>query len=149
MREWGVNSIYLPKNAIGCSEAAWLNTKRYVPPVRTSTSHETKDIPHDFGAHHRLSNSGLVQASNRICAGPWKVRVTTSSRSDFRSTVVGFFIGAHFLFFRTSTLSSRFNDSTILSNSSKRASQSWRHLSTHAASSSRRRRPSFRVSTQP
>jgi hypothetical protein len=32
MREWGVTSIYLPKNAIGYSEAAWLNTKRYVPP---------------------------------------------------------------------------------------------------------------------
>src|SRR6516164_7807161 len=92
MREWGVTSIYLPKNAIGCSEAAWLNKKRYVPPVRTSASQEMKDIPNDFGAHHRLSNSGLVQASNTMCAGPLKVRVTTSSRSDFRSTVVGFFM---------------------------------------------------------
>src|SRR4051812_21679096 len=128
MREGGVTSIYLPKNAMGCSEAGWLNTKRYVPPVRTSASHETKEIPNDFGAHHCLSNSGLVQASNTMCAGPLKVRVTTSSRSDFRSTVVGFFIGAHFLIFRPSTFSS-FNSATILSNSSKRASQSRRYLS--------------------
>src|SRR5215813_5466166 len=52
-----------------------------------------KDTPNDFGAHHRLSSSGLVQASNTMRAGPLKVRVTTSSRSDFRSTVVRFFIG--------------------------------------------------------
>src|SRR3954451_16761510 len=50
-----------------------------------------KDIPNDFGAHHRLSSSGLVQASNSMRAGALKVRVTTSSRSDFRSTVVRFF----------------------------------------------------------
>src|SRR5271157_4764048 len=90
---YGVTSIYLPKNAIGCSEAAWPNTKRYVPPVRTSVSQEMKDIPNDFGAHHRLSSSGLVHASNTMRAGPLKVRVTTSSRSDFRSTVVRFFMG--------------------------------------------------------
>src|SRR5579884_301167 len=124
MREGGVTSIYLPKNAIGCSEAGWLNTKRYAPPVRTSASHETKDIPNDFGAHHCLSNSGLVQASNTMCAGPSKVRVTTNSRSDFRSTVVGLFIGAHFLIFYPSIFSSL--SATILSNSSKRASQSRR-----------------------
>src|ERR1700733_3729617 len=52
-----------------------------------------KDIPNDFGAHHRLSASGLVQASNTMRAGALKVRVTTSSRSDFRSTVVRFFMG--------------------------------------------------------
>src|SRR5262245_42530125 len=92
-RECGVTSIYLPKNAIGCSDEAWQNTKRYVPPVRTSASQERKDIPHDFGAHHRLSSSGLVHASNTIRAGPLKVRVTTSSCSDFRSTVVRFFMG--------------------------------------------------------
>src|SRR5579863_8661080 len=51
-----------------------------------------KDIPKDFGAHHRLSRSGLVQASNTMRAGALKVRVTTSSRSDFRSTVVRFFV---------------------------------------------------------
>src|SRR5215217_1960878 len=52
-----------------------------------------KDTPNDFGAHHRLSSSGFVQASNTMRAGPSKVRVTTSSRSDFRSTVVRFFMG--------------------------------------------------------
>src|SRR3954451_384493 len=47
----------------------------------------------DFGTHHCLNSSGLVHASNTMRAGPLKVRVTTSSRSDFRSTVVRFFIG--------------------------------------------------------
>src|ERR1700753_1079434 len=92
-REGGVTSMYLPKNAIGCSEEARLNTKRYVPPVRTSASQERKDTPNDFGVHHRLSSSGLVHASNTMRGGPLKVRVTTSSRSDFRSTVVRFFMG--------------------------------------------------------
>src|SRR5271155_1295492 len=84
--------MYLPKNAIGF-EAPWPNTKRYVPPTRTSASQESSDTPVDFGAHHRLSSSGLVHASNTMRAGPLKVRVTTSSRSDFRSTVVRFFMG--------------------------------------------------------
>src|ERR1700737_1033255 len=75
------------------SEAPWPNTKRYVPPTRTSASQESSDMPTDLGAHHRLSSSGLVHASNTMRAGPLKVRVTTSSRSDFRSTVVGFFTG--------------------------------------------------------
>src|SRR5215831_17912914 len=57
-----------------------------------------KDTPNDFGAHHRLSSSGLVQASNTMRAGPLKVRVTTSSRSDFRSTAVRFFMSAGSLF---------------------------------------------------
>src|ERR1043166_6225671 len=50
------------------------------------------DTPIDFGAHHRMNSSGLVHASNTMRAGPLKVRVTTSSRSDFRSTVVRFFM---------------------------------------------------------
>src|SRR5262245_65722362 len=49
-------------------------------------------MPIDFGTHHRLNNSGLVHASNTMRAGPLKVRVTTISRSDFRSTVVAFFM---------------------------------------------------------
>src|SRR5262245_23679559 len=77
---------------MGSEEAGWLNTKRHVPPKRTSTSHARRDTPNDFGTHHRLNSSGLVHASNTIRAGPLKVRVTTSSRSDFRSTVVRFFI---------------------------------------------------------
>src|SRR6202453_3193296 len=91
-RECGVTSMYLPKNAIGF-EASWPNSKRYLPPTRTSASQESSDTPVDLGAHHRLSSSGLVHASNTMRAGPLKVRVTTSSRSDFRSTVVRFFMG--------------------------------------------------------
>ena len=45
-------------------------------------------MPNDFGTHQRLNSSGLVHASNTMRAGALKVRVTTSSRSDFRSTVV-------------------------------------------------------------
>src|SRR3954454_1773887 len=92
-RECGVTSMYLPKNSIGCSEEAWPNTKRYVPPARTSASQERKDTPNDFGAHHRMSSSGLVHASNTMRAGALKVRVVTSSRSDFRSVVVWFLTG--------------------------------------------------------
>src|SRR6202162_5122241 len=75
------------------SPAPWPNTKRYVPPTRTSASQASSDMPVYFGAHHRLISSGLVHASNTMRTGPLKVRVTTSSRSDFRSTVVRFFMG--------------------------------------------------------
>src|SRR5512147_2448917 len=91
-RECGVTSMYLSKNAIGF-EAPWPNSRRYLPPTRTSASQKSRVTPVDFGAHHRLSSSGLVHASNTMRAGPLKVRVTTSSRSDFRSTVVRFFMG--------------------------------------------------------
>src|SRR6187200_3371207 len=90
-RECGITSLYRPKNAMGSGE--WLNTKRYVPPTRISISQESRDRPVDFGTHHRLNSSGLVHASNTMRAGPLTVRVTTSSRSDFRSTVVRFFMG--------------------------------------------------------
>src|ERR1700732_4734172 len=89
-RECGVTSMYLPQNSTGCSEAAWPNTKRYLPPARASASQERKDTPNDFGAHQRFSSSGLVQASNRMRAGALKFCVTTSSRSDLRSTVMRF-----------------------------------------------------------
>src|SRR5678816_2026495 len=88
-REGGVTSRYVPKNAI----ASCSNSRRYLPPTRTSISQERRDMPIDFGAHHRLNSAGLVHASNTMRAGPLKVRVTTSSRSDFRSTVVRFFMG--------------------------------------------------------
>src|SRR5450432_4612291 len=39
-----------------------------------------------------MISSGFVHASNTMRAGPSKVRVATSSRSDFRSTVVRLFI---------------------------------------------------------
>src|SRR6185436_14464953 len=92
-RECGATSMYLPKNSAGF-EASWPNTKRYLPPTRTSISQERRNMPIDFGTHHCLNSSGLVHASNTRRAGPLKVRVTTSSRSDFRSTVVRFFMGA-------------------------------------------------------
>src|SRR6476646_9443732 len=88
-RECGVTSRYVPKNAI----ASGSNSRRYLPPTRTSISQERRDMPSDFGAHHRMNSSGLVHASNTMRAGPLKVRVTTSSRSDCRSTVVRFFMG--------------------------------------------------------
>src|SRR6185436_12706407 len=90
-RECGVTSLYVPKNA--AFEPSWLNSRRYRPPTRTSISQESRDIPIDFGTHHRLNSSGLVHASNTMRAGPLNVRVTTISRSDFRSTVVRFFMG--------------------------------------------------------
>src|SRR6478735_1131983 len=90
-RECGTTSLYVPKNA-DC-ESPYANSKRYLPPTRTSISQESRDIPIDFGTHHCLNSLGLVHASNTRRAGPLKVRVTTSSRSDFRSTVVTFFMG--------------------------------------------------------
>src|SRR5262245_64617464 len=91
-RECGVTSRYLPKNALP-SEPFWPNTNRYVPPTRASSSQERRGTPNDFGTHHRLSSSGLVNASKTMRAGPLMVRVTTTSRSDCRSTVVRFFTG--------------------------------------------------------
>src|SRR6188472_171379 len=88
-REGGVTSRYVPKNAI----PAGSNVRRYLPPTRTSISHDRRDMPIDFGTHHRWNSSGLVHASNTMRAGPLKVRVTTSSRSDFRATVVRFVMG--------------------------------------------------------
>src|SRR5215471_10909477 len=67
--------------------------KRYLPPTRTSISQERRTMSIDFGTHHCLNSSGLVHASNTMRAGALKVRVTTTSRSDFRSAVVRFFIG--------------------------------------------------------
>src|SRR5262245_52417568 len=87
-RECGVTSTYLPKNSSFSP-----NTRRYPPPVRTSISQVRRTMPIDFGTHHCLNSSGLVHASNTMRAGALKVRVTTSSRSDFRSTVVRFFMG--------------------------------------------------------
>ena len=74
-------------------EASWRNTKRYLPPTRTSISQESRVIPDDFGTHHLLNSSALVHASNTRRGGPLTVRVTTISRSDFRSTAVRFFAG--------------------------------------------------------
>src|SRR3954451_9913699 len=101
-RECGATSMYRPKNAIGCSEEGWPITRRYVPPVRTSSPQEMTDTPNDFGTHQRLNSSGLVHASNTMRAGPLTVRVTTNSRSDFRSTSVRCFMGVRSLSFLAS-----------------------------------------------
>src|SRR5690606_41550254 len=60
-----------------------------------------KVIPNDFGAHQRISSSGLVHASNTMRAVALKVRVTTSSRS-MRSTLVRPFASASPLSFLAS-----------------------------------------------
>src|SRR5687768_11277568 len=75
------------------SESPWRKTRRYCPPTRQSISHDNKESPNDFGTHQRSKSSGLIHASNTTRAGPSKDRVTTSSRSDFRSTVARFFMG--------------------------------------------------------
>src|SRR3954453_7458812 len=88
-RECGVTSRYVPKKAIPSGS----NSRRYLPPTRRSISQERRDMPIDFGSHPRMNSSGLVHASKTMRAGPLKVRVTTSSRSDVRSTIVRFFMG--------------------------------------------------------
>src|SRR4029453_6140142 len=88
-REGGVTSRYVPKNATPSGS----NSRRYLPPTRTSISQERRDMSIDFGTHHCLNSSGVVHASNTMRAGALKIRVTTISRSDFRSTVVPFFMG--------------------------------------------------------
>src|SRR5436305_11502795 len=53
-------------------------------------SHESSDGAIAFGTHQRLNNSGLLHSSKTMCGGALNVRVTTSSRSDLRSTAVRF-----------------------------------------------------------
>src|SRR5436309_731806 len=57
--------------------------------------------PEDFGVHQRLNSSGLVHAWYTMRAGALNIRVTTSSRSDVRSTAVllsfSFFASIKFL----------------------------------------------------
>src|SRR3954452_29027 len=80
-------------------EEGWPNSRRYLPPTRTSISQDSRDAPEDFGAHQRLNSSGFVHASNTMRAGALKARVTTSSRSDLRSAVVRLLLGAGSLSF--------------------------------------------------
>ncbi len=54
-------------------------------------------MPAPFGTHHRRNRSGWLHALNTIGGGASNVRVTTSSRSDFRSTVVRFCAAAELL----------------------------------------------------
>src|SRR5215510_3471162 len=85
MREGGVTSRYLPKKSMPLPKP-----RRYLPPVRTSISQERSVMPIDLGTHHFWNSSGLDHASNTRRAGASNVRVTTSSQSDFRCTVVRF-----------------------------------------------------------
>ena len=96
-------------------------------------------MPIDFGTHHLWNSSGFDQASNTRRGRAVERRVTTSSRSDLRSTVVRFVAAASLSFLRPSSFSFRFSSSTTLSSSSNRASQSWWYVSIHAATSSSRR----------
>src|SRR5262245_15138936 len=73
--------------------------RRYLPPVRTSISQDLSVMPIERGTHQRLNNSGLLQASNTRRGGASNIRVTTTSRSDFRSTVVRLFAAAALLSF--------------------------------------------------
>src|SRR3954447_2567017 len=73
-RACGTTSLYVPKNA--ARESPCANSKRYLPPTRTSISQERRDIPIDLGTHHFRNSSGLVHASNTRRGGPLKVRVT-------------------------------------------------------------------------
>src|SRR5262249_45993724 len=86
-RAGGVTSRYRPKNAIG-SAAPVSKVSREPPPTRASISHDSSFMPYDFGTHHRPNSSASVHASNTTSRGPSIVRVTTSSCSDVRSTVV-------------------------------------------------------------
>src|SRR6476620_935392 len=114
-REYGFTSTYVPQNAAG-SGPPWSNTNRYLPPTRGSTAQDSSVIPIDLGTHQRLSSSALVNASNTMRAGPLMVRVTTTSRSDFRSTVVRFFTGPGslpILAFIALLLSGQFRDNVV------------------------------------
>src|SRR5688500_16192294 len=82
-RECGVTSLYVPKNA-DC-ESPCANSKRYLPPTRTSISQESRDIPIDFGTHHCLNSSGLVHASNTSNGGQDEAPRTYNSHSHIRS----------------------------------------------------------------
>jgi hypothetical protein len=78
------------------------------------------------------------------------VRVTTTSRCDFRSTVVRFFAERgllSILAFIALLLSCQFLDNPV--QLVEACAQRWRYLSSHAISSSNRRGPSWYVRTRP
>src|SRR5262245_37755271 len=104
--------MYRPKKSIDGMDSL-LKVKRYLPPTRTSISQETSDMGTDFGTHQRFISSGVVQASNTMRAGALNVRVTTRSRSDFRSTVVWFFVGSRSFVFTALLLFLEFLDDVV------------------------------------
>src|SRR5215203_5774255 len=73
------------------SEPPAPNSSRYLPPVRTSISHDMSETPDaDFGTHQRWNSSGWLHALNTALGGASNIRLTTSSRSPLRSTDVRF-----------------------------------------------------------
>src|SRR3990167_4621700 len=60
-------------------------------------------MPNDLGAHYRISRRGVVHALKTSGGGALKLRVTTSSRADFRSTDVRYLAGAGLSSFPAST----------------------------------------------
>jgi hypothetical protein len=103
----------------------------------------------DRGDRPGLAPSSLVHARREygftsMRAGPLMVRVTTTSRCDFRSTVVRFFAERgllSILAFIALLLSCQFLDNPV--QLVEACAQRWRYLSSHAISSSNRRGPSW------
>jgi hypothetical protein len=54
----GATFEYFPKNAIDFAPSR-PNSKRHPPSTRRPASQETRDMPVAFGAHQRMSSSGL------------------------------------------------------------------------------------------
>src|SRR4051795_1150943 len=67
-RESGVTSMYLPKNAMEF-EASCPNSRRYLPPARTSIPQESRGTPIDLGAHHRMNSSAWSRPRTRCAPG--------------------------------------------------------------------------------
>src|SRR5689334_22101340 len=66
------------------------NSSRYLPPVRTSISHDCSTTPDtDSGIHQRRNSAGSLHALNTMWGGASNSRVAANSRSDLRSTLVG------------------------------------------------------------
>jgi hypothetical protein len=91
-REGGVTSRYLPWNAMGSGGRVAEHEAVRAAHANIELAGKQRQA-NDFGTHQRWNSSALVHASNTMRGGALMVRVTTSSRSDFRSTDVRFFMG--------------------------------------------------------
>ncbi len=113
-RECGVTSTYRAEERHGLRRRGMLDLaggscRRCGHPSRTTR----RVMPIDFGIHHCLKSSAFVQASNTRRAGASTVLVTTTSRSETRSTVVeGFTRVGSLSLWTASTFSFRFISST-------------------------------------
>jgi len=93
-RACGVTSMYLPKKPWAFEDASWPNSKRYLLRHRTSALAGKQRHAHRLRAHHRLSSSGLVHASNTVRARAVEDRVTTAHARTSVPPSWRFFIGA-------------------------------------------------------